>query len=102
MELQRQIEAIIMGLVAQDMPSKVIAERIIYLLKEQNKSPQAASEAVSAEFDLLTAEIEALKELCKDLLNGADKCGQEPHYIVQPFLGIVKRHAATINKHDLI
>ena len=47
-------------------------------------------------------EVEALKKLCRELLAGADKCGQEPHYIVQPFLGIVKRHAAIIKKHRLM
>lgn len=66
---------------------------------EATEKPAPSGQAESAG---CTAEIEALKNLCKELLDGADKCSQEPHYIVQPFLGIVKRHAATITKYDLI
>ena len=67
--------------------------------KAKIENPEVLGSAVSPG---CMAEIEAIKELCKELLIGADKCGQEPHYIVQPFLGIVQRHAATINKHGLI
>jgi hypothetical protein len=47
-------------------------------------------------------EIELLKNLCKELLNVAQKFSQSPFFIVQPFFGIVKRHSDTINKHNLL
>lgn len=50
----------------------------------------------------LLSDVESLKALCRELLDGADRCSQKPHYIVQPFLGIVKRHAGTIEKHNLL
>ncbi len=49
----------------------------------------------------LKQESEELKSLCKALLAGADRCAEKPHFIVQPFFGIVKKHAETINKHNL-
>ncbi len=49
----------------------------------------------------LTKNIEELTTLCKTLLAGADRCAEKPHFIVQPFFGIVKKHAETINKHNL-
>lgn len=49
-----------------------------------------------------TPDIEELKTLCKELLDGADKCGEKPYYIVQPFLGIVKRHMNLIRKYNLM
>jgi len=47
-------------------------------------------------------ETEELKSLCIELLAAADKCSQEPHYIVQPFMGIVKNHAKLIERLQLI
>lgn len=47
-------------------------------------------------------EIEELEKLCKELLKGADKCCAPPHYIVQPFVGIVIRHSKLINKFNLM
>lgn len=46
-------------------------------------------------------DFERLKSLCKELLEGADKCSKDPHFIVQPFMGIVKRHSRLINRHKL-
>lgn len=42
-----------------------------------------------------------MKKMCSELLAGADKCAKEPHFIVQPFLGIVKRYHRIINKYKL-
>lgn len=47
-------------------------------------------------------DVETLKQLCIDLLSAADKCAHEPYYIVQPFIGIVKKHATIINRLQLI
>jgi len=41
-----------------------------------------------------------LKQLCRKLL----RCGRmrtEPHYIVQPFVSTVVKHATLINKYKL-
>lgn len=43
-----------------------------------------------------------LLELSRRLFDGADKCSQEPYYIVQPFLGIVKEYANIIEKYNLL
>ena len=50
----------------------------------------------------LPTDQDKLIQLCKELLAGADKCGQAPHYIVQPFMGIVLRHIDTINDYNLM
>lgn len=47
-------------------------------------------------------DFEELKTLCKELLDGANKCAEEPHFIVQPFFGIVKCHVEIIKKHELL
>lgn len=47
-------------------------------------------------------DVDALINLCKQLLDGADKCGEDPYYIVQPFLGIIKNNIDIIRKYELI
>jgi hypothetical protein len=42
-----------------------------------------------------------LKLLAQKLLNGADSCTKAPHFIIQPFMNIVKEHVAIIGEHDL-
>jgi hypothetical protein len=42
-----------------------------------------------------------LKLLAQKLLNGADSCTKEPHYIIQPFLNIIKEHVTIIGEHNL-
>ncbi len=46
-------------------------------------------------------EVKDLISLCQALLKGAAKCTEAPHYIVQPFLGIVRDHSDVINKLGL-
>jgi len=46
-------------------------------------------------------EIKRLKSLASDLLKAGDECSKAPHYIVQPFINIVKEHQQTILKHNL-
>lgn len=75
------------------------------IYRMRNTNSEMASERFRqemAEFEELINDIEELKILCKELLNGADKCSQEPHYIVQPFLGIVKRYSKIIEKYKLL
>lgn len=48
------------------------------------------------------SDIVELKSLAKELLAAGDRCSQAPYYIVQPFLGIVKKHSAIIGKFDLL
>ena len=45
---------------------------------------------------------EGLVQLCSSLLSGADLCPQSPHYIVQPFFGIIKDHSELIGKLNLM
>lgn len=47
-------------------------------------------------------EIEALRALSSALLAGANKCTEAPHFIVQPFSGIVRDHAWTIRRNQLM
>jgi hypothetical protein len=49
----------------------------------------------------ITGKTNELETLCRELLDAADKCSGPPYYIVQPFLGIVKRHAGVIKKLNL-
>ena len=78
MELRKEIADII-PIGNKDNPIRLsVADAIIALLPDSNKCEGN--------------EIEHLKALCKELLEGAHKCTEEPHYIIQPFLDIVKRH----------
>lgn len=54
-------------------------------------------EAASA-IESLLSEIERKDEAIVALANGADKCGEAPHFIVQPFLAIHKKHGETITQ----
>jgi len=47
-------------------------------------------------------EIDELKLLCKDLMDGVEKCTGPPFYIVQPFLSIYKKHGDTMIKYGLV
>jgi len=47
-------------------------------------------------------DMEQLKNLCRELLAGADKCCAEPYNIVHPFVGILKRYNRIILKYDLM
>lgn len=75
---------------------EVKLEDVPHMCKKEAKGSKSALS------DGLCAECEHLKALCRELLEGAHKCTEEPHYIVQPFLGIVKRYSETIDKHKLI
>jgi len=44
----------------------------------------------------LEAENKRLREALVALADGADKCAEAPHFIVQPFLAIYKKHGETI------
>jgi hypothetical protein len=39
---------------------------------------------------------EAVSEALVALADGADKCAQAPHFIVQPFLDVYRKHGETI------
>ncbi len=56
----------------------------------------------SALLGCYTQDFEELKSLCRQLLDGADKCSKAPHHIVQPFLGIVKQNMKLIQKYELM
>ena len=49
-----------------------------------------------------TDDIEDLIVLTKALLKAANECSQPPHYIIQPFLDIVKRNHGIIGKYELL
>ena len=48
------------------------------------------------------SDIAELVSLTKALLKAADECSEPPHYIIQPFLNIVKRNHDIIRKYDLL
>lgn len=52
--------------------------------------------------DVYKNDMEQLKNLCRELLAGADKYCVEPYSIVQPFVGILKRYNSIIIKYDLM
>lgn len=43
-----------------------------------------------------------LLEAVVALADGADKCMEAPHFIVQPFLGIYAKHGETITRARLL
>jgi len=48
------------------------------------------------------ADCEELVEICQELFSFADRMSRAPYHIVQPILGITKRHLSLINKYKLL
>jgi len=56
----------------------------------------------SKDTTLVEKELEEFKELTKALLCFADLASRAPHHIVQPGLGIIKKHVHLIKKYNLL
>ena len=72
------------------------------LLKAKAEYYEGLHKVEDEEHGRLCAELETLKELAGELLTAADKCGQKPYYIVQPFWNIVRKHNNIIEKYNLL
>jgi len=53
------------------------------------------------QIDARNKDISDLIALSKDLLKAADKCSKAPHYIIQPFMNIVKDNRKIISRFEL-
>jgi len=54
------------------------------------------------QIDDRSKDISDLIALSKNLLKAADECSMPPHYIIQPFMDIVKRNREIIRKYELL